>query len=169
MTVIPEIRHQRLESTNLMPIHNEHSLYFTLDQIKHAQFLKSNPLYKMKNNVGNIKYVSPLELRLPFEMFLQSHVNINIFLTQLLFQCSYCRFVHNFWYLFIFFLLLTAFASSILLYVRLNILIIYLRHWKVQFREFLQLCDETVIIGFKSIGTLQWQALQIRVQGHDIS
>ena len=49
-----------------------------------------------------------------------------------------------------------------------NINIIYLTLWKVQFREIFQVSNETVIVGSKWTATRQRQALQIRVQGHDI-
>jgi len=46
--------------------------------------------------------------------------------------------------------------------------IIYLTVRNLQFREILQLRDETVIIGCKWMAPLQWQDLQIRVQVHNI-
>jgi len=43
MTVLPEIMHQRFKSTNLMPIHTEHSLCFTLKPNQTCQISQKQP------------------------------------------------------------------------------------------------------------------------------
>ena len=152
-----------------MPNHTERSHYFTLRPNQSCQNSQKHPAVQSEKLCTEHKICISLRLKTFFEMFLQSHVRINNFLTQLLFQCSYCRCINNFG---------TCVSSTYYLLrlpavycwqIRLNIHITYLTHWKVQFREFFQLCDETTIIGFKSIGNVQWQDLQIWVQGHDIS
>jgi hypothetical protein len=129
MTVIPDIRCQRISSTNLMPNHTEHSLYCTLRLNQTCQISQKQPTVQNYKKYVHNKIRTSLRSKTLFLNISSMLCTYEYFykparLMQLLLTYT------QFWYLGNFYLLLTSFSSSTFLYI-VNVLQYHwqLRHW----------------------------------------